>query len=256
MLDPRRIKAERCRRSLAEFFRQSWHVFEPSTPLKWNWVLDVICDHAQALFEDRLIREGRVIRNLIINVPPGTSKSTAISVCLPAWMWTRRPSWRGLFASGNEDVATRDSLKCRSLLDSDWYRSMFRPDWHFSRDQNAKTHYQNSATGFRQAMSAGAIIVGQRADDLIVDDPNSTTGGEADRNKVINWWDSAAWSRLNDLDAGHRVIIQQRVHEADLTGHVLSKEPWNWATLVTRMEYEKPGPRDPRSEERRVGKEC
>lgn len=245
MLDHRRIKAEKARRSLAEFFRQSWHVFEPTTPLKWNWVLDAICDHVQALLEDRLIRNGKVIRNLIINVPPGTSKSTAISVCLPAWMWTRRPSWRGLFASGNDDVATRDSIKCRALLDSDWYRSTFRPTWRFSRDQNAKTHYQNTATGFRQAISAGAIIVGQRADDLLVDDPNSTTTGEAERNQKIDWWDSAAWSRLNDLDTGHRVIIQQRVHEEDLTGHVLGKEPQNWAVLIIRMEYEKPGPRDP-----------
>lgn len=225
--------------------RQSWHVFEPGTPLKWSWVLDAICDHVQALLEDRLIRDGRVIRNLVINVPPGTSKSTITSVCLPAWMWIRKPAWRGLFASGNVDVAVRDSIKCRGLLDSDWYRGLFSPAWSFSKDQNAKMLYENSATGFRQAISAGAIVVGQRADDLFVDDPNGTNEGAADRERVITWWDNAMWNRLNDLTTGHRVIIQQRVHEEDLTGHVHEKDFDEWAFLIIRMKYEVPGEKDP-----------
>lgn len=238
-------RAEKARRSLAEFVKQAWPVFEPSTPLKWSWVLDAICEHVQALLEDRLTRDGKVIRNLVINVPPGTSKSTITSVCVPAWQWIRNPAWRGLFASGNENVAVRDSIKCRSLLDSDWYRGMFRPTWRFSKDQNAKTLYQNSATGFRQAISAGAIVVGQRADDLFVDDPNGTNEGAADRANILNWWDNAMWNRLNDLSAGHRVIIQQRVHEDDLTGHVQGKDPADWAFLVIRMEYEAPTEKDP-----------
>ena len=212
----RDVRAEKARRSLAAFVRQSWHVFEPETPLKWSWVLDVICEHVQALLEDRLIRDGRVIHNLVINVPPGTSKSTITSVCLPAWKWTRTPGWRGLFASGNDDVAIRDSVKCRRLLDSSWYQRSFRPAWRFTRDQNAKGHYVNTKSGFRQSISAGAIVVGQRADDFSVDDPNSTTGGEADRRKIKDWWDNGMWSRLNDLATGHRLVIQQRVHEEEL----------------------------------------
>ena len=245
MLNLRAIQAEKGRRSLAQFVKQAWHVIEPSTPLKWGWVLDVIAEHVQALLEDRLIRDGRVIRNLVINVPPGTMKSTILSVGVPAWKWTKTPSWRGLFASGNDDVALRDSVKCRLLLDSDWYRQTFKPKWAFTRDQNAKGYYVNTKTGFRQAISAGAIVVGQRADDLLVDDPNSTSGGEADRTKVANWWDNAAWSRLNDLAAGHRIVIQQRVHEEDLTGHIQEKYPEDWAFLVIRMRYEAPTEKDP-----------
>ena len=241
----RDVRAEKARRSLAAFVRQSWHVFEPETPLKWSWVLDVICEHVQALLEDRLIRDGRVIHNLVINVPPGTSKSTITSVCLPAWKWTRTPGWRGLFASGNDDVAIRDSVKCRRLLDSSWYQRSFRPAWRFTRDQNAKGHYVNTKSGFRQSISAGAIVVGQRADDFSVDDPNSTTGGEADRRKIKDWWDNGMWSRLNDLATGHRLVIQQRVHEEDLTGHVRDKDPDDWAFLVIRMKYEIPGEKDP-----------
>jgi hypothetical protein len=89
------ISREIARRSLAEFVRQSWQVLEPATPLKWGWCLDVICSHVQALAEDWLATRGiwtgpshrsrsvRVRRNLVINVPPGSMKSTIVSVCRP-----------------------------------------------------------------------------------------------------------------------------------------------------------------------------
>jgi predicted phage terminase large subunit-like protein len=234
------ITAELCRRSLAEFVRESWKVIEPSTELVWNWHIDVICDHVQALLEDRL-----GAKNLIINVPPGSMKSTVLSVCAPAWMWTTRPGWRGLFASGNEGVALRDSMKCRDILESDWYRRLFRPEWEFAKDQNAKSNYRNTLHGFRRAISAGSRITGDRADDIFVDDPNDATGGKAERDAVIQWWDDAAYNRLSDMTAGHRCIIQQRLHEEDLTGHVLATDRDAWAYLVIRQEYEKPGKDDP-----------
>ena len=61
--------------SLSEFVKQAWHVFEPGTPLKWSWVLDAICEHVQALLEDRLVRDGRVIRNL-----GGSLQKTAVDI--------------------------------------------------------------------------------------------------------------------------------------------------------------------------------
>lgn len=240
------ITAELCRRSLAEFVREAWPIVEPSTPLVWNWHLDVICDHVQALLEDRL-----GVQNLIINVPPGSMKSTILSVCAPAWVWAQKgdgrlgPGWRGLFLSGAEDVAIRDSIKCREILDSPWFHRVFRPSWTWARDQNAKGHYKNSARGVRRSLPAGARITGSRADDIFVDDPNDAQGGKAERDQVTSWWDGAAYNRLNDMRTGHRCIIQQRLHEEDLTGHILSKDRDAWAVLIIRQEYEKPQPTDP-----------
>ena len=240
--------AEKARRSLAAFVRQAWPIIEPSTPLIWNWHLDVICSRVQALVEGKLPR-----RNLIINVPPGSMKSTILAVCLPAWVWLRNPGWRGILASGNEGVAIRDSMKCRDIIDSDWYRGLFRPGWGFSKDQNAKGHYKNTATGFRMAISAGARITGDRADAIIVDDPNDAAEAfsKAARDQIINWWDNAAANRLSDMSAGCRIIIQQRLHEEDLTGHVLATEPAAWEHLVIRQEFElgDEQPWDPRREE-------
>jgi predicted phage terminase large subunit-like protein len=244
------IDAELARRSLDEFVRQAWPVIEPSTPLVWDWHLDVICDHVQALVEGRLSH-----RNLIINVPPGSMKSTILSVCLPAWVWIQRPkegsdlgpAWRGVFASGNGEVALRDSMKCRDILESDWYKTAFTPEWTFTKDQNAKGHYKNSGTGFRRAISAGSRITGQRSHAIIVDDPNDAAEAYSKpaRDAIINWWDNAAANRLADLRSGCRIIIQQRLHEEDLTGHVLTTEPGEWEVLIIREEYEQPKPTDP-----------
>ena len=244
------IEAELARRSLAEFTRQAWHVIEPGTPLKWDWPLDVICDHTQALIEGRL-----GFQNLIENVPPGSMKSTIVAVCLPAWVWIQDPDrkpglgpgWRGLFASGSENIALRDSMRCRDVIVSDWYQRSFRPTWGLAKDQNAKGFFKNTAQGWRKALSAGARITGERGDAIVVDDPNDAqeSFSKAAREKVIIWWDHAASNRLNDLTTGKRIIIQQRLHEEDLTGHVLSLQAEKWDHLVIRQEYEPPTEQEP-----------
>ncbi len=242
------INAELARRSLAHFVCQAWEIIEPSTPLIWNWHLDVMCEHIQALLEGRLGKN-----NLAINVPPGSMKSTVVSVCAPAWVWAQRedhptggPTWRGLFLSGSESIALRDSMKCRDILESRWYRETFRPMWAFSRDQNAKGFYRNTAQGFRKCQPAGSKITGERAHAIFVDDPNDASqDSKADRTAINYWWDNGAANRVADPATGKRCLIQQRLNEEDLTGHILSKEREDWDVLVIREEHELPTKENP-----------
>ena len=74
------------------FAKAAWQVIEPGTPLIWNWHLDVICDHLQAVFERR-------IKRLAITLAPGHAKSSFISVLFPAWCWTNDAHSRWLCAS-------------------------------------------------------------------------------------------------------------------------------------------------------------
>lgn len=254
------IRRERARRSLAEFVKQAWReVLEPSTPLLWGWAMDAICDHVQALMEDWLALRGiwtgpshrsrtvRVRRNLAVNVPPGSAKSTIVSVCAPAWMWLHCPEWRLICASGSEGVALRDSMKCRDIIESEWY-AKFAPPWTMAADQNAKSLFRNTRGGFRKAMAAGARITGDRGDAIFCDDPNDaqTVRSKLERDAISEgWWFPAAQNRLADLKAGFRVIVQQRLHEEDLTGCVLSRNRKSWDALVIRQEYEAPLEKDP-----------
>lgn len=253
------IRRELARRSLSRFVRDAWQVLEPSTPLLWGWAMDAICDHVQAQLEGWLAARGiytgpdhrtkprSVRRNLVINVPPGSAKSTIVSVCAPAWMWLHCPAWRAIFASGSEGVALRDSMKCRDIIESEWYQS-FRPDWRMADDQNAKSLFRNTRGGFRKAMPAGARITGDRGDAIFCDDPNDaqTVRSKKERDAISEgWWFPAAQNRLADLQTGTRTIIQQRLHEEDLTGCVLARNRSAWDVLVIRQEWEPPLPKDP-----------
>jgi hypothetical protein len=119
----RHVEAELARRCFRDFIRLAWHVVEPARDLIPAWHVDAIAEHLQAVSEGR-------ITNLLINVPPGHGKSLIVSVLFPAWQWIRSEQgaqWRGLFASYNSGLATRDSVRCRALLESPWYRGTFRP---------------------------------------------------------------------------------------------------------------------------------
>jgi hypothetical protein len=54
---------------------------------------------------------------LIVNIPPRHMKSLAVTVFWPCWEWLTRPETRWLFASHAKGLSTRDSLKCRRLIE-------------------------------------------------------------------------------------------------------------------------------------------
>ncbi len=221
---------EKVQNSLSAFVREGWHILEPSTPLVWNWHIDVIC---KAL-ED--VTRGECKR-LLINVPPGHMKSLLVSVFWPAWEWLTMPHRRFIFATYSQPLTLRDSHRCRELMQSSWYRDrikrQFGPKgnriWYFTGDQNAKGFYENKERGFRFSTSVGGAGTGHRGDVVAVDDAQNVeefpTPGSLEA--VSSWWDQRMSSRLNDMATGAFVVIQQRVHENDLAGHLIAMDERN-----------------------------
>ena len=211
------LTKEKARRRLHDFVEQAWHVLEPETPFVDGMHVRAICDHLQAVTEGR-------IGNLIINVPPGHAKSLLTAVFWPAWVWTDHPETRWLFSSYREPLATRDSVKCRRLIESDWYQERWGTRYQLCGDQNQKNRFENTATGYRVVvpMFTGT---GERGDYVVVDDPHSVEQAESDleRKKAVDWWNGSMATRLNDFATGHKIVIQQRLHEADLTGELQSE---------------------------------
>jgi predicted phage terminase large subunit-like protein len=227
------VQTEKARRSLYEFVRQAWPVLEPWTPFVNGIHVHAICDHLQAVSEGR-------IRDLIINVPPGHAKSLLTAVFWPAWVWIDRPETRWLFSSHREPLAIRDSVKCRRLIESPWYQERWGRQYQLSGDQNQKNRFENTRTGYRVVvpMSAGT---GERGDYVVVDDPHTVdqAESESERHSAIEWWNGSMATRLNDLGSGHKVVIQQRLHEADLTGDLLQKGGYELLCLPAEFEPER-----------------
>jgi predicted phage terminase large subunit-like protein len=252
------IRAEKMRRRLSEFVKGAWSIIEPETALKWNWHIDAVCDHVQALVENKLGKS-----NLIVNIPPGSLKSTIISVCCPAWIWLARPAYRGVFASGNPKVSTRDSLKCRTIIESEWYRRSFGIEWKLRRDLNGKLGYGNTDSGLRVAATTGQRITGERYNGIFVDDPLDAQMAfqQVEVDRINNeWWDQGAFNRIVPNGPAPpfstRCIMGQRLREDDLTGHVLEQMADIWEVLVIPQEWEENQRRvtslgwtDPRTEE-------
>lgn len=156
-----REMAEECRLSFRKFVPEAWNIVEPSKPFIPNcYHIEAISDHMQAVSDGQ-------IQNLIIVVPPGSAKSTLVSVLFPAWKWIASPGWRGTFASYEAGLSTRDSVRCRELIQSVWYRETFQPKWKLSTDQNEKTYFVNTDKGFRVSTSVGGRGTGWRSDTIV-----------------------------------------------------------------------------------------
>jgi len=248
------VRAEKYKRSLHEFTKAAWPTIEPGVPFKDNWHLQAVSEHLQA------VKEGE-IKRLIINVPPRHMKSISVAVALPAWTWATQPSKKFLYASYAASLSIRDSTKCRRLIDSPWYKAHFGDKFKLTDDQNQKQRFENDHTGYRIATSVGGALTGDGGDIICIDDPHNSI--EADSSKVregvLEWWDQAMQTRLNDPKTGAFVIIMQRLHEQDLTGHILAnqlKGEWDHLMLPARYEVGAPNPMrsslgftDPRTEE-------
>jgi predicted phage terminase large subunit-like protein len=243
-----RFQADVGRRFFYEFVKLAWHVLEPGTPFVDGFHVRAICDHLQAVTEG-------LIQNLIINIPPGHAKSLIVAVFWPAWVWIMLAEARWLFSSHREELALRDSVRCRRLIESPWYQTRWGNRFRLSDDQNQKGRFENTKTGYRVVvpMSAGT---GERGDYVVVDDPHSVEQAESDtqRAAAIDWWNGSMATRLNDLSTGHKVVIMQRLHESDLTGDLLSKGGYEHLCLPAEFDPDRRcttsiGWSDPRQEQ-------
>ena len=219
-----------------------------------NWHIEAICEHLEAVADWQINR-------LLINMPPRHMKSLGANVFFPAWIWAQNPnpeddprypfairrnSWRGpgvkfMHLSYEGKLATRDGVKCRQVITSPQYRRLWGLRFQMRPDQNQKTRFDNLAGGHRISTSEGGVITGEGGDIIVFDDPHNVRaiGGASNvaREKTLRFWEESMPSRLNDQAHGAFIIIMQRVHERDLSGHVLKSE-LGWTHLCLPAIYE------------------
>lgn len=204
--------------SLREFSKQAWHINEQGDPYVDGWHIGAICEHLEAVAKGH-------IRNLIINMPPRHMKSLEVAVLFPAWVWTWDPFRRWLYASYAQSLSTRDSVKCRNILESPWYKGTFNIDWALADDQNSKQKYVNTKGGYRISTSVGGAITGEGGDIIVCDDPHNVTEALSPtmRQEALDFWDKAVSSRGNNPKTVAKIVVMQRLHDKDLSGHLLDK---------------------------------
>lgn len=156
------------RDSFADFIKEFWQCVVPEK-LDWNWHIGYIADAMQRGAE-RVFRGLPKEHDICVNVSPGTSKSSIVSVMFPVWTWTRMPTARHICTSYSHPLAMELSRKSRDLVKSELFRACF-PHLKLRYDQDAKAHFQNYQGGFRYATGVGGSIMGYHAHFINIDDP-------------------------------------------------------------------------------------
>jgi len=242
------IERELCRRSLAEFAKRAWKVLEPAADLKWGWVLDAICLHLEA------VTKGEINR-LLINVPPGSMKSLLTGVIWPAWEWgpMNMQEMRFVSTAHEEQLAIRDSRRCRDLIKSDWYQKLWPVE--LAADLDGKREFGNTRKGVRQAR-AFTSMTGVRGDRVILDDPisadNANSAAKLEAVRIA--FTETLPTRVNS-EKSAIVVIMQRLNEKDISGVILDMGlPYTHLCIPMRFEPSRKcvtniGWEDPRTEE-------
>lgn len=216
------IEREACKGSLFEFVRSFWSVIIPEEPV-FNWHIQYLCEELEKLAVCIVNRE-RKPYDLIINIPPGTTKSTIVTIMFPAWLWTQDPTIRIITNSYSNDLSIEHATKSRDIITSDKYKRLF-PEVALRRDKSGKENYENTKTGARYTTSTGGTITGKHAHVILNDDPLNPAQAysEVMRNTANEHTKTLASRKVNKKNTP-TITVMQRLHEKDVTGYILSKK--------------------------------
>jgi len=215
--------AEDCRRSFFHFFKEFWDVISEEK-LVLNWHIEYLCDELQMLAK-RVFKRQPKLYDLIINIPPGTTKTTITTIMFPVWCWTNDPTVRVISGSYGLDLSMEHAVLSRDIIRSSKFQKTF-PSIIMKEDTDLKKNYKNRQKGERIVTSVGGAITGRHAHIIIVDDPQDPKKAASDIEKktASSWMGATLASRKVDKAITPTITIMQRLAEDDVTGSLLEKK--------------------------------
>lgn len=238
-LELERIKKERAKRikektiectcSFYAYFLTFWPQISGDTFVP-NWHVEYICNELQKL-GIRLINREKYIPDLIINIPPGMTKSSILAA-LTTWLWLHAPYFRYIGSSYSSGLAIDNSLKAKTIIKSEMWDLMFQTYFKqrfgkfFDIVKDNENDWRNNFGGMYYATSTGGTVQGKHAHLILRDDPINPEQAESKvyRYRCNRYNDRTLAGRKVDKDRVPTITIMQRLHEDDTTGHELKKE--------------------------------
>ena len=226
-------------RSLYHFLQCFWPIVSPHT-FQPNWHIELLCHELEKIAErvsKRLPRE----YDLIINVPPGSTKSITCSHIFPAWCWTKWHWMRFITASYSSALALESADYCRDIIRSAMFQQLY-PDIDIKEDKDTKSNFKIikkvsqakrgqsiQLGGGRYSTSVGGTLMGFHGDIIIVDDPLNPQQAVSDieLGNANRWMEQTLPTRKTNKDITPTILIMQRLHQDDPSGHMLAKQKEN-----------------------------
>jgi predicted phage terminase large subunit-like protein len=190
-----------------------------------------------------------------------------MSNLLAFWRWTNKSKHHDLMDKPIKSLIISPernswvSLMLSSFKNAAFYRKFSAKAHRFSGDTLNKTIVGDQVIGEfgntfpLSVVSAGHsestyclnvadnhnFVVGQSKHIVVsnCDDPHNISDAESNaiRNATVRWFDETLQTRVNDPDKSAIVVIMQRVHVKDVSGHILAKE-LGYEHLCLPMEFD------------------
>jgi len=225
------LEAEVSRRSFYEFFKLSAPILYPGVEFQWNWHFEYISNILQEETERMSIGIPKN-KDIIINLPFRSGKSIMISVIFPVWLWIKDKNINIISVSATESLAVKFSHSSKMLIESKWFKERF-PEVQLRPDSKSKGAFINTSGGRREAFGINSLVIGSGCNVMLLDDlqsPDDVTPLGL-RNTIESFQD-ILFSRLDNPSTDFRVLLQQRVHENDISGYLMRTNPDKYNNIV------------------------
>lgn len=213
------------REDFALFVQRVFSTVSPADELIWGEYLDAI-----AYFLTECINGN--IKRAVITLPPRHMKSIFASVALPAYLLGLNPAEQIICASYAKELSYKLAADTRRVMEEDWYQKIF-PAPALYLAQSTQNKIVTAENGFRYATTVGGSMTGIGANFIIIDDPHKAddAGSDLKLRNAFNWHSQTVLSRLNNKKKGVIILLQQRLHQADLAGHLIDQGGWHHLNL-------------------------
>ena len=216
------IERELCERSY-EFFLEWYFVKILKKKFLKNPHITMLCGVMEQIYAGE-------IKNVVITIPPRHGKTLIVVIGFIAWCFAKSKDANFLHVSYSDSLALKNSDSIKDIVFSD----KFTQYWRLSpkKSEQSKKMWSIRYGGGVYATSSGGAVTGFGAGTkgaegfsgaLIIDDPQKPNAErfELARKTIIENFENVLSSRRNNNDTPI-VLIQQRLHEEDLAGYLMS----------------------------------
>ncbi|OYV25510.1 MAG: hypothetical protein B7X08_05315 [Acidocella sp. 20-63-7] len=164
---------------------------------------------------------------LMVQMPPGSAKSTYGSILFPAYFLSRYKGSQIIATAHTASLADHFGRNVRNtVIEHSAYLNL-----EIARESRASARFSVLDGGEYFSAGVRGPITGRRADMIIIDDPIKSWA-EAEsitfRDALYDWYQAELSARLKP--GGRILLIMTRWHEDDLAGRLMASES-GWSSL-------------------------
>lgn len=206
-----------------------------------NWHIEYICDELEIVAR-RVAENKPKLYDLIINVPPGSTKTAIVSIMFPIWCWVNWFHLRFITASYTAGLSLESAEYSRDIIRSTRFTNVF-PEIGIKADKDMKSNFRVvkrewvhkgrvpriHTGGNRLSTSVTGSATGYHGHINMVDDPLDPMRAISDVEikKANYYFDNVLPFRKVNKENTVTILIMQRLHQNDPTAHLLENRKKN-----------------------------